>query len=158
MNTNIILVVISILFNLITGGGIASGSIPSMGQTGNFPNYLMQMLYLYGGSINMEQSNWDSIDKTIDIGSGSYESYGFGKGSTVRVYGNVRDGVAFDFSIKQSQYDHNLDVSSPVDGVKITTSQYSGSDSGYNIHIDPISLQKALELFSQSLTYLSNAG
>ena len=58
MNTNIILVVISILFNLITGGGIASGSIPSMGQTGNFPNYLMQMLYLYGGSINMEQSNF----------------------------------------------------------------------------------------------------
>ena len=139
--------------------GLKKGTIAGKGAINNrVTNYLMQMLYLYGGSINMEQSNWDSIDKTIDIGSGSYESYGFGKGSTVRVYGNVRDGVAFDFSIKQSQYDHNLDVTSPVDGVKITTSQYSGSDSGYNIHIDPISLQKALELFSQSLTYLSNAG
>lgn len=168
MNIQLIVVILSLLFNLLTGGSIAGNWQPIDGNqttgttasiTAMMPNQMQMMLpmLMFGGSINMNQSNWDQVDQTIDLGSGNWQSYGFGQGSTVRIHGSMINGMYFDFTVKGNTYDQSHQVTSPIEGLTITTSQYSGSDAGYSFSVGPVNWQTALTLFNYATSSMDTA-
>lgn len=161
MNIQTVLVVISLLFHLISGGGGTAGTIPTTGQ-GNMAGFdprFLQAMFLYGGNVDMNKAFNQEYDQTYYFDDG-YESSGFGKGSSVRIHGNMNSGFTFDFNIKASQHQQVVNVTSPIDGVTIVTHQYSSGDSGYSYSVGPISLQTAIGLFSYAMSSMtpSNAG
>lgn len=169
MNIQMIIVILSLLFNLLTGGSLAGNWQPidygnqTTGTTASItammPNQMQMMLpmLMFGGSVNMNQSNWDQVDQTIDLGSGNWQSYGFGQGSSVRIHGSMTNGMYFDFTVKGNTYDQSQKVTSPIEGLTITTSQYSGSDAGYSFSIGPVNWQTALTLFNYATSNTNTA-
>ncbi len=169
MNIQMIIVILSLLFNLLTGGSLAGNWQPidygnqTTGTTASItammPNQMQMMLpmLMFGGSINMNQSNWDQVDQTIDLGSGNWQSYGFGQGSSVRIHGSMANGMYFDFTVKGNTYDQSHQVTSPIEGLTITTSQYSGSDAGYSFSVGPVNWQTALTLFNYATSSMDTA-
>ncbi len=168
MNVRMIVVILSLLFNLLTGGSLAGNWQPidygnqtagtMISSTGFNMQNPMQMLWLMqmmGGNINMNQSNWDQVDQTIDLGSGNWQSYGFGQGSSVRVHGSMTNGMYFDFTVKGNSYDQSQQVVAPIEGLTITTNQYSGTDSGYSFSVGPVNWQTALTLFNYATSSMS---
>lgn len=144
MNIQTVLVVLSLLFHLISGG--TTGTIPTTGQ-GNMAGFddprFLQAMFLYGGNIDMNKAFNQEYDQTYYFNDG-YESTGWGKGSSVRIHGNMNSGFTFDFNIKANQHQQVVNVTSPIDGVTI----------------GPISLQTAIGLFSYAMSSMtpSNAG
>ena len=130
MNIQTLLVVLSMLFSLIAGGG----TIPTTGQ-GNMAGFddprFLQAMFLYGGNVDMNKAFNQEYDQTYYFNEG-YESTGWGKGSSVRIHGNMNSGFTFDFNIKANQHQQVVNVTSPIDGVTIVTNQYSSGDSGYS--------------------------
>ena len=169
MNIQMIIVILSLLFNLLTGGSLAGNWQPidygnqTTGTTASItammPNQMQMMLPLlmFGGNINLNQSNWDQVDQTIDLGSGNWQSYGLGKGSSVRIHGSMTNGMYFDFTVKGNTYDQSQKVTSPIEGLTITTSQYSGSDAGYSFSVGPVNWQTAMSLFNYATSSMNNA-
>ena len=164
-----IIVILSLLFNLLTGGSLAGNWQPidygnqTTGTTASItammPNQMQMMLpmLMFGGNINLNQSNWDQVDQTIDLGSGNWQSYGFGQGSSVRIHGSMTNGMYFDFTVKGNTYDQSQKVTSPIEGLTITTSQYSGSDAGYSFSVGPVNWQTAMSLFNYATSSMNNA-
>lgn len=169
MNIQMIIVILSLLFNLLTGGSLAGNWQPidygnqTTGTTASItammPNQMQMMLpmLMFGGNINLNQSNWDQVDQTIDLGSGNWQSYGFGQGSSVRIHGSMTNGMYFDFTVKGNTYDQSQKVTSPIEGLTITTSQYSGSDAGYSFSVGPVNWQTALTLFNYATSNTNTA-
>ena len=171
MNIQMIIVILSLLFNLLTGGSLAGNWQPidygnqTDGTTTTSSGFNMQnpmqmlwfMQMMGGGNINMNKSNWDQIDQTIDLGSGNWQSYGFGQGSSVRIHGSMTNGMYFDFTVKGNTYDQSHQVTSPIEGLTITTSQYSGSDTGYSFSVGPVNWQTALTLFNYATSSMDTA-
>lgn len=169
MNIQMIIVILSLLFNLLTGGSLAGNWQPidygnqTTGTTASItammPNQMQMMLpmLMFGGNINLNQSNWDQVDQTIDLGSGNWQSYGFGQGSSVRIHGSMTNGMYFDFTVKGNTYDQSQKVTSPIEGLTITTSQYSGSDAGYSFSVGPVNWQTAMSLFNYATSSMNNA-
>lgn len=160
-----LIVIAALLWNLLTGGSVAGNWQPLYGGSYTTPSTstsswslmwngglggqssLLSLIYMMGGNINMSQSSWDSIDQTINIDDG-WERYGFGQGSSVRIHGNWSDGVYFDFTVKANSYDQSREWSEPIDGLTISSSSYSSSDSSYSFSVGPLNLRTALNLFS----------
>lgn len=148
MNIEMLTVVISLIMNLMMGGNGWWGTIPTGEEIQKDPMSLVNVLYLFGGNLNIYESGWQEVDQTIDLGDGSWERYGFGSGSTVRVHGNLKNGMWLDFSIKGKEYQVDHQEITPVEGVTITTHQYDGGEKGFDFSIGPISLSTALNLLS----------
>ena len=158
---NIMLVIVVLLFNLLSGG--TESTVPTTivpdGTAWSDPNYLVQLMYMYGGNVDMNKAFNQEYDQTYYFNDGAV-STGFGEVSSVRIHGNMNSGFTFDFNIKASQHQQVVNVTSPIDGVTIVTNQYSSGDSGYSYSIGPISLQTAIGLFSYAMSSMtpSNAG
>ena len=153
MNMNTILVILSLLFNLLSGGTV--GTLPTTEQTttGFDPRFL-QAMFMYGGNVDMNRDYNQNFDKTYYFDNG-FESAGWGQGSSVRVHGNMNSGFMFDFDIKASQHQQEVNITSPIDGVTVVTNQYSSGDSGYSYSIGPINLQTAIQLFNYAASYMT---
>ena len=124
MNIQTVLVVLSLLFHLISGG--TTGTIPTTGQ-GNMAGFdprFLQSMFLYGGNVDMNKAFNQEYDQTYYFNDGAV-STGFGEVSSVRIHGNMNSGFTFDFNIKASQHQQVVNVTSPIDGVTIVTNQYS---------------------------------
>lgn len=156
MNMNTILVILSLLFNMLSGGTV--GNLPTTGQTSTtgFDPRFLQAMFMYGGSVDMNRDYNQNFDKTYYFDNG-VESAGWGQGSSVRVHGNMNSGFMFDFDIKASQYQQEVNITSPIDGVTIVTNQYSSGDSGYSYSIGPINLQSAISLFNYAASYMTTS-
>lgn len=102
---NIMLVIVALLFNLLTGNGTANISNTTSVDSSAWanPNYLVQLMYMYGGNVDMNRAYEQEYDKTYVFEDG-YQAYGWGKGSSVRVHGNMNTGIYFDFDIKVDQH------------------------------------------------------
>ena len=101
-----IIVAIVMILQILLSGGNANGN-----QNYNNMNWL-QLMALMGNNVstNWYQDSWNEIDQTIDLGDGQWKQYGYGKGSTVRIHGNLNSGLYFDFSIKGSQWDSQKQI------------------------------------------------
>lgn len=92
---NIMLVIVALLFNLLSGG--TTSNVPTTivpdGTAWSNPNYLVQLMYMYGGNVDMNRAYEQEYDKTYYFEDG-YQAYGWGKGSSVRVHGNMNSGVS----------------------------------------------------------------
>lgn len=82
------------------------------------------------------------------------KDYGWGKGSSVRVHGNMNTGIYFDFDIKVDQHQQEVTVDTPVEGLKVVTSQYSNGEAGYSFSVGPINLYTAMQLFNSASSYM----
>ena len=122
---NIMLVIVALLFNLLSGttSNVPTTIVPD-GTTWSNPDYLVQLMYMYGGNVDMNRSYEQEYDKTYVFEDG-FKDYGWGKGSSVRVHGNMNTGIYFDFDIKVDQHQQEVTVDTPVEGLKVVTSQYS---------------------------------
>lgn len=142
---NIIVVIVMVL-QLLLSGGTANGT-----QSYNNMNWL-QLMTLMGGNVstNWYKENWSEVDQTINLDEGQWEQYGYGKGSKVRIHGNLNYGLYLDFTIKESQWDNQKQVSNPVEGITITQTSYNSADSGYSFSVGPINLQTLLGLWSMT--------
>ena len=159
MNMNIVFVIISLLFNLFTGGGGTASSTPTTGQwnmSGFNPSSLFQMMYAFGGDVDMDKAFNQEYDYTYYLDDG-YQSYGWSKGSYVRIHGNMNSGIIFDFNIKSSQHSQEVNVTTPIEGVTLVTSNYTSGDEGYSFSVGPINLQTALRLFQYAGYYMMSA-
>ena len=141
---NIMLVIVALLFNLLAGNGTANISNTTSVDSSAWanPNYLVQLMYMYGGN-----------DKTYVFEDG-FKDYGWGKGSSVRVHGNMNTGIYFDFDIKVDQHQQEVTVDTPVEGLKVVTSQYSNGEAGYSFSVGPINLYNAMQLFNSASSYM----
>ena len=152
---NIMLVIVALLFNLLTGNGTANisntTSVDSLAWAN--PNYLVQLMYMYGGNVDMNRAYEQEYDKTYVFEDG-YQAYGWGKGSSVRVHGNMNTGIYFDFDIKVDQHQQEVTVDTPVEGLKVVTSQYSNGEAGYSFSVGPINLYTALQLLNSASSYM----
>ena len=154
MNMNILLVIISLLFNLLSGGTTSNAPTINQDKIAGINPYLLQMMYMYGGNIDMDRAYNREYDQTYYLDDDGYRSYGWEKGSYVRVHGNLNSGIYFDFNIKMEQQQQEVVVSTPVEGLSIVTSQYSSGDAGYSFSIGPVNLQTALQLFNMASYYM----
>ena len=152
---NIMLVIVALLFNLLTGNGTANISNTTSVDSSAWanPNYLVQLMYMYGGNVDMNRAYEQEYDKTYVFEDG-YQAYGWGKGSSVRVHGNMNTGIYFDFDIKVDQQQQEVTVDTPVEGLKVVTSQYSNGEAGYSFSVGPINLYTALQLFNSASSYM----
>lgn len=152
---NIMLVIVALLFNLLTGNGTANISNTTSVDSSAWanPNYLVQLLYTYGGDVDMNRNYNQEFDQTYVFENG-YQAYGWGKGSSVRVHGNMNSGIYFDFNIKASNYQQEVTVDTPVEGLKVVTSQYSNGEAGYSFSVGPVNLYTALQLFNSASSYM----
>ena len=152
---NIMLVIVALLFNLLTGHGTANISNTTSVDSSAWanPNYLVQLLYMYGGDVDMNRNYNQEFDQTYVFEDG-YQAYGWGKGSSVRVHGNMNSGIYFDFNIKANNYQQEVTVDTPVEGLKVVTSQYSNGEAGYSFSVGPINLYTALRLFNSASSYM----
>lgn len=98
---NIMLVIVALLFNLLAGNGTANISNTTSVDSSAWanPNYLVQLMYMYGGNVDMNRSYEQEYDKTYVFEDG-FKDYGWGKGSSVRVHGNMNTGIYFDLISK----------------------------------------------------------
>lgn len=154
MNMNVLIVIISLLFNLLAGGTTGNTTPANVQEITGFDPRFLQTMIMFGGNVDMNRGFTQEYDKTYYLDD-SYQSYGWGKGSTVRIHGNYRDGFSFDFDIKATQHQENVTFDSPIDGVSIVTRQYTLGDAGYSFSVGPISLQTALQLFSYAASYMT---
>ena len=138
---NIMLVIVALLFNLLAGNGTANISNTTSVDSSAWanPNYLVQLMYMYGGNVDMNRSYEQEYDKTYVFEDG-FKDYGWGKGSSVRVHGNMNTGIYF--------------VDTPVEGLKVVTSQYSNGEAGYSFSVGPINLYNAMQLFNSASSYM----
>lgn len=152
---NIMLVIVALLFNLLTGNGTANISNTTSVDSSAWANhnYLVQLLYTYGGDVDMNRNYNQEFDQTYLFEDG-YQAYGWGKGSSVRVHGNMNSGIYFDFNIKVNDYQQEVTVDTPVEGLKVVTSQYSNGEAGYSFSVGPITLYNALQLFNSASSYM----
>ena len=155
MNMNVLIVIISLLFNLLTGGTTGNTAPSNVQEVTGFDPRFIQSVLMFGGNVDMNRGFTQEYDKTYYLDDDGYQSYGWGKGSSVRVHGNYRDGFSFDFDIKANQHQENVTFDSPIDGVSIVTRQYTSGDAGYSFSVGPISLQTALQLFSYAASYMT---
>ena len=128
---NIMLVIVVLLFNLLSGGtesNVPTTIVPD-GTTWSNPDYLVQLMYMYGGNVDMNRSS-------------------------VRVHGNMNTGIYFDFDIKVDQHQQEVTVDTPVEGLKVVTSQYSNGEAGYSFSVGPINLYTAMQLFNSASSYM----
>ena len=152
---NIMLVIVALLVNLLSGGtesNVPTTIVPD-GTAWSNPNYLVQLMYMYGGNVDMNRSYEQEYDKTYVFEDG-FKDYGWGKGSSVRVHGNMNTGIYFDFDIKVDQHQQEVTVDTPVEGLKVVTSQYSNGEAGYSFSVGPVSLSSALKLFNSASSYM----
>ena len=147
MNMNVLIVIISLLFNLLTGGATGNTTPANVQEITGFDPRFLQTVLMFGGNIDMDRGFTQEYDKTYYLDDG-YQSYGWGKGSKVRIHGNCRDGFSFDFDIKATQSLENLTFDTHIDGGYIVTRQYTSGDAGYSFSVGHISLQTALQLFN----------
>lgn len=63
-------------------------------------------------------------------------------------------GIYFDFNIKVDNYQQEVTVDTPVEGLKVVTSQYSNGEAGYSFSVGPINLYTALQLFNSASSYM----
>ena len=149
---NIIVAIVMVL-QVLLSGGVANGN-----QNYNNLNWLQLMVLLgnNNASANWYQDNWSEIDKTIDLGEGQWEQYGYGKGSTVRIHGNLNSGLSFDYSIKGSQWNSQKKITSPVEGINITQTSYNSGDSGYSFSVGPVNFQTALNLWNMAVSQMAS--
>ena len=143
---NIMLVIVALLVNLLSGGtesNVPTTIVPD-GTAWSNPNYLVQLMYMYGGNVDMNRSYEQEYDKTYVFEDG-FKDYGWGKGSSVRVHGNMNTGIYFDFDIKVDQHQQEVTVDTPVEGLKVVTSQYSNGEAGYSFSVGPINLYTAIQ-------------
>lgn len=154
MNMNVLIVIISLLFNLLAGGTTGNTAPSNVQEVTGFDPRFIQSVLMFGGNVDMNRGFTQEYDKTYYLDDG-YQSYGWGKGSTVRIHGNYRDGFSFDFDIKATQHQENMTFDTPIDGVSIVTRQYTSDDAGYSFSVGPISLQTALQLFSYAASYMT---
>lgn len=152
---NIMLVIVALLFNLLAGNGTANISNTTSVDSSAWanPNYLVQLMYMYGGNVDMNRSYEQEYDKTYVFEDG-FKDYGWGKGSSVRVHGNMNTGIYFDFDIKVDQHQQEVTVDTPVEGLKVVTSQYSNGEAGYSFSVGPINLYNAMQLFNSASSYM----
>ena len=63
---NIMLVIVALLFNLLTGNGTANISNTTSVDSSAWanPNYLVQLMYMYGGNVDMNRAYEQEYDKT----------------------------------------------------------------------------------------------
>ena len=152
---NIMLVIVALLFNLLSGG--TTSNVPTTivpdGTTWSNPDYLVQLMYMYGGNVDMNRSYEQEYDKTYVFEDG-FKDYGWGKGSSVRVNGNMTTGIYFDFDIKVDQHQQEVTVDTPVEGLKVVTSQYSNGEAGYSFSVGPVNLYTAMQLFNSASSYM----
>lgn len=152
---NIMLVIVALLFNLLFGGtesNVPTTIVPD-GTTWSNPDYLVQLMYMYGGNVDMNRNYNQEFDQTYLFEDG-YQAYGWGKGSSVRVHGNMNSGIYFDFNIKVDNYQQEVTVDTPVEGLKVVTSQYSNGEAGYSFSVGPINLYTALQIFNSASSYM----
>ena len=152
---NIMLVIVALLVNLLSGGtesNVPTTIVPD-GTAWSNPNYLVQLMYMYGGNVDMNRSYEQEYDKTYVFEDG-FKDYGWGKGSSVRVHGNMNTGIYFDFDIKVDQHQQEVTVDTPVEGLKVVNSQYSNGEAGYSFRVGPVSLSSALQLFNSASSYM----
>lgn len=154
MNMNVLIVIISLLFNMLAGGTTGNTTPANVQEITGFDPRFLQTMIMFGGNVDMNRGFTQEYDKTYCLDD-SYQSYGWGKGSTVRIHGNYRDGFSFDFDIKATQHQENMTFDTPIDGVSIVTRQYTSGDAGYSFSVGPISLQTALQLFSYAASYMT---
>ena len=150
---NIIVAIVMVLQILISGGN-ANGSQNNMNNMS-----WLQLMALMGNnnvSTNWYQDSWKEIDQTIDLGDGQWQQYGYGKGSSVRIHGNLNTGMYFDFSIKGNQWDSQRQVTSPVEGITITQTSYNSGDSGYTFSVGPVTFQTALNLWNMATSQMAS--
>lgn len=148
---NIVMALVMVLQLLLSGGG-------AIGEQSNNMSWL-QLMALLGSNntyTNWYQDDWYEVDKTIDLGGGQWEEFGYGQGSTVRVHGNLRNGLYFDFSVQGMKYNSQHQVTNPVDGVTITQEIYSSGDSGYTFSVGPINFQTALSLWNMATSQMAS--
>lgn len=154
MNMNVLIVIISLLFNMLAGGTTGNTTPANVQEITGFDPRFLQTMIMFGGNVDMNRGFTQEYDKTYCLDD-SYQSYGWGKGSTVRIHGNYRDGFSFDFDIKATQHQENMTFDTPIDGVTIVTHQYTAGDAGYSFSVGPIGLQTALQLFSYAAPYMT---
>ena len=149
---NIIVAIVMFLQILLSGGNVNGNQ--------NYTNMnwlqLMALLGNNNASTSWYMDSWSEIDQTIDLGDGQWERYGYGKGSTVRIHGNLDSGMYFDFSIKGSQWDSQKQVTNPVEGITITQTSYNSGDSGYSFSVGPVTLQTALNLWNMATSQMAS--
>ena len=147
-----ILVVMALILQMLGSNG---GNTPNAnGQNINW----LQIMSLMGGNpyVNWYQDASNEVDYTIDLGEGQWEQYGYGKGSKVRVHGNLNTGLYFDFSVDGNQWNQAQQVTSPIEGVTITQRSYNDSNTGYSYSIGPISWQTAINLWNMASTQMAS--
>ena len=136
------LVIVALLFNLLAGNGTANISNTTSVDSSAWanPNYLVQLMYMYGGNVDMNRSYEQEYDKTYVFEDG-FKDYGWGKGSSVRVHGNMNTGIYFDFDIKVDQHQQEVTVDTP-------------GEAGYSFSVGPINLYNAMQLFNSASSYM----
>ena len=154
MNANLLVVIISLLLNLLAGGATGNTTPSNVQEVTGFDPRFIQTVLMFGGNVDRDRGFTQEYDRTYSLDDG-YQAYGWGKGSTVRIHGNYRDGFSFDFDIKANQHLENLTFDTPIDGVSIVTRQYTSGDAGYSFSVGPIGLQTALQLFSYAAPSLT---
>ena len=74
------LVIVALLFNLLSGG--TTSNVPTTivpdGTAWSNPNYLVQLMYMYGGNVDMNRAYEQEYDKTYYFEDG-YQAYGWAK-------------------------------------------------------------------------------
>ena len=160
MDMNMIIVVISLLFNLVSsvlGGGttgIVTGTTQQpVQQTAPNMMQMLQMMTLLGGNTNWYQTNINEVDYTIPLDGNGWEKYGFAQGSKVRVHGNLKDGLYFSFSIKGKQYDQSYMPNQVLGGISTVVKTYSGSETGFDVDIGPVGIQQIMYLLNYTSLY-----
>jgi len=66
----------------------------------------------------------------------------------------MNSGIYFDFNIKANNYQQEVTVDTPVEGLKVVTSQYSNGEAGYSFSVGPINLYTALQIFNSASSYM----
>ena len=162
MNMNMIVVVISLLFNLmstILGGGtagITTGSTQPVQQSTPNITQMLQMMYMLGGNVNWYQNNVDQVDYTVPLDSNGWEKYGFAQGSKVRIHGNIKEGLYFNFSIKGKQYDQSYMPNQVLGGISTVVRTYSGNETGFDVEVGPVGIQQIMYLLNFTSPYLQS--
>ena len=147
-----ILVVIALVLQMLCSNGANTANADSQNV-----NWLQVMALMGGNSyVNWYQDASSEVDYTIDLGEGQWEQYGYGKGSKVRIHGNLNNGLYFDFSGEGNQWDQTQQISNPIEGITITQRTYNDSSSGYSYSVGPISWQTAVNLWKMASTQMAS--
>lgn len=153
---NIMLVIVALLVNLLSGG--TESNVPYHNCTGWYGVVQSQLSCSAHVHVRRQRRHeQDPMNKEYDktyVFEDGFKDYGWGKGSSVRVHGNMNTGIYFDFDIKVDQHQQEVTVDTPVEGLKVVTSQYSNGEAGYSFSVGPINLYTAMQLFNSASSYM----